>query len=160
MKQIIFVRHAQAETDNYDTDFERNLTEYGKQTAELVVGKISEKNIKPDQIITSPANRAMQTSEIFANKLNYPHDKISNNYLLYSGFTTIDLLEMISKINNDYNCIMIISHNPDISTITKKLILNSDITFKPSTTIGIEFNVDDWNNVKIRQGKLFLFEQI
>ena len=160
MKQIFLVRHAQAETNNNSTDFERNLTDFGKQTADLVAKKISEKNIKPDQIITSPAKRAMQTSKIFANELNYPHAKIITNNILYSGFTTIDLLEMISKIDNDYNCVMIISHNPDISTITKKLILNSNITFKPSTTIGIEFNVNDWKDIEIRQGKLFLFEQI
>ncbi|MCK5822757.1 MAG: histidine phosphatase family protein [Bacteroidales bacterium] len=159
MKQLILVRHAQAETDNNSSDLERNLTVYGKQTARLVAKNIVEKRIKPQLIISSPANRAKQTAVILATEQNYPLEKIATNNLLYSGFTSIDLLNIISKINNDYNCIMIISHNPDLSTIANNLLISSFINFKPSTTIGLEFNVDDWSNVRAREGKLFLFEQ-
>ncbi|MBE9468539.1 MAG: histidine phosphatase family protein [Bacteroidetes bacterium] len=160
MKQIILVRHAQAETDYKSTDFERNLTDYGKQTATAIAKTIVKKNIKPELIISSPANRAKQTAEIFSKEQNFPFEKISSNNLLYSGFTTIDLLNIISKINSNYNCIMIVSHNPDLSTIANNLLISNFVNFKPSTTIGIEFNVESWNNVKVREGKLFLYEQL
>ena len=160
MKKLILVRHSQAEIDNKTTDFERNLTEYGKQTADLIAKEIVKKLVSTELIISSPANRAKQTAEIFAKEQNYPIEKIIENNILYSGFTTIDLLNMLSKIDNNHNCIMIISHNPDLSTITNNFLNGDFVNFKPSTTAGVEFNVNDWKKVKAREGKLFLFEQV
>ena len=63
MKKIIFVRHGKAEEpcDGF-ADFERSLTERGKNISRLMASKLKEIEKDPGIIITSPAFRALETA--------------------------------------------------------------------------------------------------
>lgn len=71
MKQLLLIRHAKSSWDDPSVnDFERSLNERGKKDAPVMAQRLSDKNIRIDSFISSPAKRASRTAKIFAEIFN------------------------------------------------------------------------------------------
>lgn len=68
MKQIYFIRHAEAQSGN-GSDFERALSRVGELCAIKLGEKLRSLGLAPDLIITSSAMRTLRTAQIIANAL-------------------------------------------------------------------------------------------
>ena len=68
--QLIIMRHGEA--GYHSLDGQRELTEYGRQTAADVAAKIAESPWRPETIWCSPLVRARQTAAIASEILNCP----------------------------------------------------------------------------------------
>ncbi|NPA37557.1 MAG: phosphoglycerate mutase [Chlorobi bacterium] len=157
MKRLILVRHAKTEHQNYDKDFTRKLTNRGMNDARLIAEQLKNKNISPDYFICSTAVRAIQTTEIFADVFGYPKDKIEKQQFLYDGYTTTDFLHFISMLDNHYNTLLIVAHNPEIAMLASALSDESFYHFPTTATAVIDFETDMWERVEPRQGKVHMF---
>jgi len=155
MKQLILSRHAKTEVIRYDiSDFERNLTSRGINDSALVSDYLFKKGIHTDLIISSPANRAIATARLFANRFNIQLDKIVQVEHLYHGFSTQEFLEMLEDKAGQFDRVWVFGHNPDIASWAYKLLDESYLHVPTGTTIGIEFDVENWSNIHARSGKL------
>jgi len=76
MKRVVIVRHAKSVPYGYDDDFNRDLSNKGKNDATLVSNELKRKNIFPDAMISSPAKRAIKTARIFAENLGFDKNNI------------------------------------------------------------------------------------
>lgn len=159
MKQLFLLRHAKTELIRYDiTDFDRNLKERGINDAQLISKKLLLRNSIPELIISSSANRAIQTATLFAKTLEYQEDQIVEVSQLYDGMTTNDFLEQLSKYGDHKNSIMIVGHNPTIEYLAFNLSKEFYKSVPTCTLIGIQFPVDDWKDIEVRTGEVFLYE--
>ena len=62
MKKLLLLRHAKSSWGAADlTDFERPLNERGRRDAPLVGEFIREQGLRPDLVISSPAQRTRET---------------------------------------------------------------------------------------------------
>ena len=66
MRRLFLVRHAKAEPAVGRDDYDRALTSRGRDDARRVASVLAEKNMLPDVLIHSGAQRAKETAEIFA----------------------------------------------------------------------------------------------
>src|ERR1051326_8136773 len=98
MKKIILVRHAKAE-DKADPhhDFERNLTVVGIRDAGVMGERLHVMRINPDAIISSPANRAVQTAEVVHEKIHSKKEIITIKEIYNAKSST--LFRIIKKLN-------------------------------------------------------------
>nr|WP_320119130.1 histidine phosphatase family protein [uncultured Marinifilum sp.] len=159
MKHLFLVRHAKTEVIRYDiTDFQRNLKNRGINDSNLIAKKLLLKDAIPDLIISSTANRAIQTANLFAKNLNYPEEKIVQLDKLYDGFTTHDFLEMLNKYGEDKDNIMVVGHNPSIEYLAFNLSQEFYDYVPTCTIIGIKFKVDKWSEIEVRTGEISLYE--
>lgn len=159
MKRLILVRHAKTEVIRYDiTDFQRSLMERGIEDSKLIARKLLLKNIIPDLMISSPANRAIETALLFAEILDYPIELIEQFDELYDGFTTQELLGMIDHLGNDNETIMIVGHNPSIEYLAFNLTEEFYKEVPTCAVIGIDFDVEKWSEIEVRTGKLSIYE--
>ena len=76
-------------------DFDRPLSDRGIKDAKLMGKVIMNENIDLDKIISSPANRAINTAKIISSKINYPLNKIDINDEIYNS-STFDVFSIIS----------------------------------------------------------------
>ena len=77
IKSLHIVRHGKSSWDFEDiSDIDRPLSPRGINNAYLMSKKLSERKVVPDLFLTSPANRALYTSIIFARILKFPYEKI------------------------------------------------------------------------------------
>ncbi len=154
-KILILARHGKAEKANFgDFDFKRNLTERGINDVQTVATQLA-KHFIPQQIVSSPANRAYQTAKLFAKKFDIEKKNIIKIENIYEASMSA-LLNVINNLDNSYNCVLLTGHNPAFEFAVDYLT-NQPINELPTSgTAVIEFPVDDWKLVSMGQGELKL----
>ena len=156
MKKLIIVRHAKAEQGGYDRDFQRRLSDKGKDDARNIARDLKEWNIFPDYMISSPAVRALTTARIYAEELNFPKEKIVEKKGLYFDFTTREFVDMIHEIPEECENLFVFGHNPFMYFVAENMSSNFNGDMPTCSTIVLEFNVKTWEGVEPREGMFFL----
>ena len=156
MKTIYIVRHAKAEDKSASgKDFDRKLTDKGIRTAEKMGNRLAKKHILPDIIITSPAQRALQTAQIIGEMIKYP-DKIIQDSTIYNS-SALSLMQIIKSSCEDMQSLMLVGHNPSLTDLLNYLC-PSDIENLPKAGIaGIKISENKWSNISHQHGELLFF---
>ena len=156
MKELILIRHSNAESGSFSTpDFDRKLSAKGKDRVQLQANILLNKHKTPDLIITSSAKRALETAHIFSDLLN-KDCPIQQIPFLYEDFTTCDFFNLINKIGDSCDTVILVGHNPTISVMASRLDSDELFSFKPCTMCVFEVG-NKWANVDIADGKLIGF---
>lgn len=122
MKQLYIIRHAKAEEHSFNKkDFDRNLIEKGRERANKTATDLSEQLHIDERtlVISSSANRAIQTAEIFCNILGYSSEirQESGIYEAYHG----DILKIINSVPDPIDTVLVFGHNPGLSMLVDYL---------------------------------------
>lgn len=147
MKTLLLTRHAHA-IDNSGgiSDKDRTLSQNGMQDASRLGKFLYGESYKPNRILCSSAARALATAQLVADQL-----KIDLKYVISSDDfyeTSIRLmLREITELDNEWDQIMIIAHNPTLQYLTEQLLNDDSPDFEPSTTVIMQFEVDSWAEV-------------
>ena len=156
MKTLFLVRHAHAENKSSRTDFFRNLDDEGKAEALKTAEIFKLKKILPQLIISSNAERTMQTARIIADEIHYPAEKILADERLYTA-DEAQCLEVIHDADNSIDSLMITGHNPTISGFAHALTGNFSENMPTSSCVIIRFDTEKWNTITWRKGKVVDF---
>ncbi len=112
MKQLILMRHAKAEKDAPSgEDFDRSLTERGREEARSVANALKAYGIKPDLALVSSAARTQETfGQVQAVLGNIPA-LISDSF--YNANS--DVLRLaIEAHEEEGTCVLVVAHNPGV----------------------------------------------
>lgn len=156
MKRLVIIRHAKTEQDNYDRDYTRQLLPVGINDAKNIANDLKLRKIFPDKIISSPAERAITTSRIFAEKLSFQLDDVSEEEDLYFEMTPVDFINMVQKTDNSLNTLFVVGHNPFMHFVAQRLSPNYDGHMPTCSTVVLDFDIDNWNELEAGKGFLFL----
>lgn len=123
MKTLYLIRHAKAEEHSFSKDdFYRDLQKKGRERAERIAQKLKD-SLKIDEkthVISSSANRAIQTAELFCEVLGYPQESIHQTRDIYEAHF-MDILKVINSVPEEYDTLLIFGHNPGLSNLTNYL---------------------------------------
>lgn len=123
MKTLYLIRHAKAEEHSFSKDdFYRDLQKKGRERAERIAQKLKD-TLKIDEktlVISSSANRAIQTAELFCEVLGYPQESIHQTRDIYEAHF-MDILKVINSVPEEYDTLLIFGHNPGLSNLTNYL---------------------------------------
>ena len=157
MKVIYLVRHAKSSwKDHRLTDFNRPLNKRGKKDAPLMGEKLKEKHIKPDSILSSPANRAKKTVLAIAEKIFYPTQKIVFKEDLYEA-SEITILNHIKKLDEKLDSIMVFAHNPGLTQLNNLISVNYIDNIPTCGIVALECD-KKWIEVSKNSCRLLFFE--
>ena len=137
-RQLWLLRHAKAEPYQ-TTDYKRPLAEKGIKQ----VSKISQAIAtlpSPDVIISSPALRAKQTTQLLCQQLNLNLDQVQWDEHIYDA-TTSQLIKVLEQVTRG-NIILLTGHNPGLEGLLEYL------------TIGLTVNPDLSDSYTIPTGTL------
>ena len=160
MKTLLLTRHAKTEQLGYmssKSDFDRALITRGIHDAKFVAQDILQRHSKPDLLITSKAKRAKQTAHIIADIFDIEKVAVVQEQFLYDGYTTSELIDYLSQYQDNYDSIMIVGHNPEIAMTAITLTDSSYLHFPTTGTMAISFEVDNWEDIRAREGKIEWF---
>lgn len=134
---ILLMRHGEAEV-LARSDFDRKLTDRGRQQAQGVATKLIEGGYSADLLFSSPYPRAVETADIVAAKLGLP--AVSENELVPDGDPkiVIDFLDrnVNTSIESKMN-VMAVTHQPLVSRLIK-LLTGEDVPMKTANVAVIE----------------------
>jgi phosphohistidine phosphatase len=139
------------------SDFKRKLIKQGKNDSLQVAERLKKQKIKPDLVITSPAPRAAETARIFAKQLKYKQKNIKSRKSLFRQ-TEHALLDVVHEIDDRYDTVMIVGHDPSITDFVHFLIQDFKEIIPTCGVVGIEFDTLSWRDISQGQGVLKLFD--
>ena len=121
MKELYLIRHAKSDwSDLSKNDFERGLNKRGKKNIIIMGDVLNEMKIKPDLILSSSAKRAKRTVKGLAEEINYKGDILFLDELYMCE--PEQWIETIRSIDERYESVFIVGHNPEITELTNMLI--------------------------------------
>lgn len=157
MRQLILIRHAKSSWSNSDlSDFDRPLNKRGKRDLAFMSVLLSQKNMTPELIISSPALRTKLTAIEFANKIGYNKNEIIWNKNLYLA-SYMNILKIIKQIENKINCAIIVGHNPGLTDL-QNYLCNEEIDNIPTSGIVSMSTIKEWKDVESKDFELVFFE--
>ena len=144
-KTLHIVRHGKSSWDYENiSDIDRPLSARGINNAYLMANKLSERKVKPDLFITSPANRALYTSIIFARILKFPFEQILIEDGVYTGYTD-DLVKLIRAQDNSVSTMLLFGHNPAFTDLANRLMDNSLDNIPTAGIVSLSYSIESWD---------------
>ena len=158
MKTLYLVRHAKS-SHHVDglQDWERPLLDVGIERAGEVSNLLKKRKIYPEKIISSHAFRALNTAVIFALNLDYPLNEIEICHDIYEK-GILNITNLIQNQNGSISSLMLFGHNPiwmDLYNLLTGEVLDC---FSTSTAACIQFDCDNWEQIRRRKGKTLFIE--
>lgn len=159
MLKLFLLRHGKSSWDDIAlNDFDRPLSNRGVKDAPLMGKYFSKVYDKPQLIISSPARRARETAELFAESIDYKIDKISFDEHIYDA-TLEDLINIVIKIEDTYNKVMMVGHNPAFTELANFLSEETTIDNIPTCgLLALEFKVKSWRKIEKTSGAFLSFD--
>jgi phosphohistidine phosphatase len=142
MKTLLILRHAKSSWDNANlTDHQRPLNDRGKTDAPRMGRVLRDHDLTPDLIIASSAERALATAELVALACDYENDIKVTRHLYLAG--PEDYLEVLQRVDNRYQRVMVVGHNPGMEELVEELTGQS-VTMPTAALAHVTFALDDW----------------
>ena len=157
--QLFVLRHGKAADEIFGRDFDRSLTEKGIGQAEKIGQWMSSHDLNPDFVVTSPAKRALMTTDIVTRKLNIKPQNIHIARELYEA--NLDaLLKVLASCPSQNHKVLLVGHNPSleylIDCLLKEPIIRevaNDDRMLPATLVHLEMN-NNWSHLTPHCAKL------
>lgn len=155
-KEIWLLRHGKAKRDAHYQDFDRPLTQWGRQAADLVGSWMKQEGLMPDLVFSSPAKRACDTAKLAVTALACPHQIQLDNRLYFAGIDQIKAV--IAEHGGVAERILIVGHNPDFEDLLVDLLgaTHPPITEKilPTAALARIALTSDWQTIAAGSGQL------
>ncbi|MDN3670004.1 histidine phosphatase family protein [Echinicola jeungdonensis] len=157
MKNLIICRHAKSSWDDpFLDDHKRPLAKRGIRDAPRMAQRLKDRNIIPDLMVSSGAERAKATALAAAEILQYPEEKISFTDELYHA-SSGSILRTIRHSPVDVNTLFIFGHNPGLNDLIEDLGGNID-NLPTCGQFGFQFETNTWNEVGRFNAKAWFFD--
>ncbi len=152
---LCLIRHGKAAPKDVGLeDFERALTEKGTAECIRVAQAMAKKKLKFDLMISSPADRALDSAHIFAEILQYPALKIQIAHQLYSDHSAVKVVRSLSSLFGHFGHIALFGHNPLLNEMATLLLGAFDREILKGAAVGISFEGNSWSGLQSQKGSL------
>lgn len=157
MKYLAIIRHAKSSWEDSELpDVIRPLNERGKTASQLVGKQLALLHEKPDLIISSPATRAYHTALNIARLIGYRLKSIDvRPTVYYEGEQGV--LNMLRKLDNRYQSVFVVGHEPTCSEIISTLTPARFTKFPTGSVYKMALDIDDWEDIYEAKGKKMYF---
>lgn len=156
VKILYLVRHAKSSWEHDLPDFKRPLKQRGFNDAKMISSHLKSLISMPDIILSSGAERAMATAQIFIKNLGFETVNLRIDNAIYD-FSGESLLNVLKSCDDSIDKLLIFGHNYALTNIANSL---GDVSIANITTSGfveIHFEENSWKNIKKGETKKILF---
>lgn len=158
MKKLYLVRHAKSSWEHPELrDFDRPLNERGARDAPRMGKRLKEKEVTPDLMLSSPANRALTTCKEIAKVLDYSSERIKTDKRIYHADDE-ELLQVLSEQNDNNEIIMLFGHNPGFTSFANELFNENIMNIPTCGIVAGKLKIKSWKEIKPGCGKMEFFD--
>ena len=158
MKTLIILRHADAANQSADvSDFERPLTELGREQARRQGQFLRQSGVKVERVIASAARRVQETAaalvENCANGL-----EVESVDTLYNAPGEV-LLEYVRGMPDECSVIVLLAHMPGVAQLVSLLTTEHgdlDLIYSTGTMAAVQIEGDSWQDMDYGVGVITL----
>ena len=153
MKTLLILRHAKSDWGNSQlSDHDRPLNSRGKYDAPRMGAWLKLKEIVPELIISSTAERALTTAELVALACDFEGELRTERKFYLAGPPAY--VEILNGLPDSYESVMVVGHNPGMEELVS-LLTDKDRTMTTANVAVVELPIDAWNELTIfTEGRL------
>jgi len=159
-RQLLILRHAKSAWDTgAPSDYERPLARRGERDAPRVGGWIRRSRLAPDLVVSSPAERARQTTELLADELGLDGDAIRWDDRVYGAGVPALLEVLADQALTAPRRVLLVGHNPGLEELVEHLT-GDDVPVSdgrkpfPTAALACVALPDDWSDLDAGSGTL------
>jgi phosphohistidine phosphatase len=157
-RHLLILRHAKSAWDSETaTDFERPLAKRGQRDAPRMGQWLSQQDLIPDYVVSSPALRAKQTTLKVCEATKIDATRLHWDNRIYEA-SPGTLLQVLANCPESAPVVLLVGHNPGLELLLRYLC--DDIPFPadgkllPTATLAHVAMPDDWIQLDPRVGRL------
>jgi phosphohistidine phosphatase len=163
MRRLMLLRHAKTErAEPGERDRDRKLMKRGRADAPALGAYMERHDLIPDLALVSPAVRAQETWTLVAGRFAKAPRTLTDDRI-YNA-TPDALIDVIAE-NRKAQSLVIVGHNPSLHEVALQLIgsgnrearTNLNEKLPTSGFVVIDLPIDDWSDVRPREGTLERF---
>ena len=119
-KELLLLRHGKSDWDKNTDDFHRPLKQRGIQDAIRIGSWLQQQNLQPDFVLSSPAERAIATTEQLCKTIDYTVQQINRDKRIYAANISI-LKKILCKCPAHIKRVLLVGHNPELEELLMDL---------------------------------------
>lgn len=157
-KYLYLVRHAKSSWKDASLgDRDRPLNGRGRRNAPDMGKRLAAGGHRPDLIISSPAKRAFSTAKKIASELAMDKSGIVTDESMYFSGTG-SMVNMLEKVDDSYQKVMIVGHNPAMTSLLDVLSESSVYNMPTCAVALIAFDIGSWSELDAESGNLLVYD--
>ena len=153
MKELVILRHAKSNREYMVNDIDRPLSPAGIERIIKISKKMRIFFENTDIILTSPANRALHTTQLMMRELNYNYDKLIIDRKLYTFYAN-DLIDLVLGLDDRWSKVILVGHNPAFTELVNHFSRKKIMHLRTAGLAKITFESNNWKS--LFQGQLAL----
>jgi len=115
-KELLILRHGKSDWDSNQSDFFRPLKNRGKRGAQRMGAWLADQELIPDSIISSPAERALNTAEKTCKSMGLDARIVLKDQRIYEADLS-NLLQLLSELPEKTQRVLLVGHNPGLEEL-------------------------------------------
>lgn len=163
-RHLFIMRHAKsAWNTNAKTDFDRPLGKRGIRDAPRMGRRLRKQRLTPDYVVSSPAERAKQTTLRVCQAMGVEKRQISWNGPVYAG-SGRKLLKAVSKSPGKARKVLLVGHNPGVDELLtylcgRKAKIPKYASPLPTAAVAHVEVPGNWKNLRAGKARLVSIER-
>jgi len=151
-RELLILRHAKSDwSTGASSDFERPLADRGRNDAPLMGAWMHKMGLIPRHVVSSPAERARETSVLVCKALDIRKKDISWDTRIYAADVS-ELLGALADCPGDASSVLIVGHNPGLEDLVVHLVADDleipdDGKLLPTAALARLEMPDDWSRL-------------
>jgi phosphohistidine phosphatase len=155
VKTLLLLRHAKSSWDDASlSDFDRPLNERGLKSAPFIGQVLVENDLRPDAILSSPAQRAKQTALLVRESGDLTAEPEFNDKIYEAS--PAQLLEVVAEVPPGVKMLLLVGHNPGMEGLLK-LLTGEKRSIPTAGLIKVFLNINDWSEIRSDIGEIEMF---
>lgn len=151
MFELMLMRHAKSDWHSHTADIDRPLNNRGRKDAVQMGVYLKQKNLVPDQMIISPAQRTRETAALLLESLPVAEKQLVIDRDLYLADMET-MCELIELYVADNRRLLLLAHNPGMDELVSYLAssppsLSSSGKLMPTCAVA-SFQMTSIDNLK------------
>ena len=161
--ELILLRHGKSDWNTDESDFNRPITDRGKRGAQHIGVWLAQNGLKPDVVISSPAERARTTAQKMMKAMGETDHYIIYDKRIYEA-TVNDLLDVLSCVSRDTKRVILVGHNPGLEQLLtylcdKKMAVPADDKLLTTAALAHLSLSCQWKKIKKNAARLLTIQR-
>jgi len=153
VKTLILLRHAAAGASKDGSDERRPLSSEGIRQARETGRRLAARSVRPDRIMTSPADRAIETAAIVAEILKTDESRVIMDDRIYEASEAGHLIRVIREFDDPDDVVLLVGHQPVLGELTGALCPSFSSSFPRAGAACLMLDVSGWEQAGTVSGK-------
>jgi len=119
-KTLLVLRHGKSDWSTGEDDFDRPLIDRGRHGSRKMGAWIRHRKLRPDLVLSSPAERARETTEVACQAMGLAAKKVRWDERIYAAPTEF-LLAALADCPKGAERVMLVGHNPGLEDLVAYL---------------------------------------